>query len=65
MAHHGAVTLGQSLAKALDLVAYLEYICDLHLRALATGLPVRTLSTEEIEGVVADLQGYGQQKPAD
>jgi L-fuculose-phosphate aldolase len=65
MAHHGAVTLGPSLAKALDLVAYLEYICDLQLRALATGLPVRTLSTEEIEGVVADLQGYGQQKPED
>jgi L-fuculose-phosphate aldolase len=60
MAHHGAVTLGPSLAKALDLVAYLEYICDLQLRALATGLPVRTLSTEEIEGVVADLRGYGQ-----
>jgi L-fuculose-phosphate aldolase len=65
MAHHGAVTLGPSLAKALDLVAYLEYICDLQLRALATGLPVRTLSTEEIEGVVADLQGYGQQKRED
>jgi L-fuculose-phosphate aldolase len=65
MAHHGAVTLGPSLAKALDLVAYLEYICDLQLRALATGLPVRTLSTEEIEGVVADLQGYGQQKTQD
>ncbi len=65
MAHHGAVTLGPSLAKALDLVAYLEYICDLQLRALATGLPVRTLSTEEIEGVVADLVGYGQRKPED
>jgi L-fuculose-phosphate aldolase len=65
MAHHGAVTLAASLAKALDLVAYLEYICDLHLRALATGLPVRTLSTEEIEGVVADLRGYGQPKPGD
>ena len=65
MAHHGAVTLGPSLAKALDLVAYLEYICDLQLRALATGLPVRTLSSEEIEGVVADLVGYGQRKPED
>ena len=63
MAHHGAVVLGPSLLKALDLVAYLEYICDLQLRALATGLPVRTLSTEEIEGVVADLAGYGQQGP--
>jgi L-fuculose-phosphate aldolase len=62
MGHHGAVTVGQSLAQALDLVAYLEYVCDLHLRALATGLPVRTLSTEEIEGVVADLRGYGQRQ---
>lgn len=65
LAHHGAVTLGRSLAQGLDLVAYLEYVCDLHLRALATGLPVRTLSAEEIEGVVADLKGYGQRKPED
>ena len=60
LGNHGALTVGASLASALELVGYLEYVCDLHLRALATGLPVRTLPAEEIAGVVAAVRGYGQ-----
>jgi L-fuculose-phosphate aldolase len=64
LGNHGALTVGAALAGALELVAYLEYVCDLHLRALATGLPVRTLPAEEIDAVAAALRGYGQ-RPAD
>jgi len=63
MGNHGAVVVAATLAKAVDLAAYLEYLCDLHLRALSTGLPVRTLSPAEIERVAARLGSYGQVAP--
>ena len=65
LGNHGALTLGPSVQKALELVAYLEYVCDLHLRALATGLPVRTLPAEEIAAVAEALGGYGQSRGGD
>lgn len=61
LGNHGALTLGPSIGKALELVAYLEYVCDVQLRAMATGLPVRTLPADEIEAVREALGGYGQQ----
>jgi L-fuculose-phosphate aldolase len=48
MGNHGAVTVGATLSQAYALAEYLEYLCDVHLRALATGLPVRTLPSAEI-----------------
>ena len=60
LGNHGALTVGASLTSALDLVAYLEYVCDIQLRAMATGLPVRTLPPEEIAAVAEALGGYGQ-----
>lgn len=51
MGNHGAVTVAGSLRSAHTLAEYLEYLCDVHLRALATGLPVRTLPAEEIAAV--------------
>ncbi len=65
MGNHGAITTGPTLAKAYDLVEYLEYICDVHLRALATGLPVRTLPDHEIGHVTKKLTGYGQPSGGD
>ncbi len=55
MGNHGAVTVADSLAQAYALAEYLEYLCDVHLRALATGLPVRTLPPEEIAAVAARM----------
>lgn len=60
MGNHGAITIGPTLAKAYDLVEYLEYICDVHLRAVATGLPVRTLPDGEVAYVADKLRRYGQ-----
>ena len=60
LANHGAVILADSADQACQRAAYLEYICDVHLRALATGLPVAVLSDEEIAQVGLQLAGYGQ-----
>jgi L-fuculose-phosphate aldolase len=57
MGNHGAVTVADGLARAHALAEYLEYLCDVHLRALATGLPVRTLPPDEIAAVAARIAG--------
>ncbi|HXV92817.1 MAG TPA: class II aldolase/adducin family protein [Pseudonocardia sp.] len=63
MANHGAVVLGGTPEQALTRAAYLEYVCDVQLRALSTGLPVRTLPAEEIARVGELLASYGQTPP--
>lgn len=60
MGNHGAVVVGADLTGVLAQVPYLEYVCDVQLRALATGLPVRTLPADEIARVADLLAGYGQ-----
>ena len=47
--------VADGLTHAYALAEYLEYLCDVHLRALATGLPVRTLPPEEIDAVAARI----------
>ncbi|MGY1692074.1 class II aldolase/adducin family protein [Geodermatophilus sp. SYSU D01105] len=64
MGNHGAVLTGEDLAKVMGLVPYLEYICDVQLRAMATGAPVRVLDAEEVAEVGRRLRGYGQQATA-
>jgi L-fuculose-phosphate aldolase len=63
MANHGAVCVGDSLRTALDLAAYLEYLCDVQLRAMSTGLPILTLPSDEIGSVMAAMSGYRQAPP--
>ena len=41
---------------------YLEWLCDVYLRASSAGSP-RLLSPEEIDAVAAKLGGYGQRPP--
>jgi L-fuculose-phosphate aldolase len=65
MGNHGAVLVGEDLGKVMALVPYLEYICDVQLRAMATGAPVRVLDAEEVAEVGRRLSGYGQQSTAD
>lgn len=60
MSNHGAVSAGPNLSKAMDQLAYLEYICEVQLKAMATGHPIKVLPNEEIEKVVGMLSGYGQ-----
>jgi len=63
MGNHGALAIGATLAAAYQRVTYLEYLCEVHLRALSTGLPVRTLPAEEIALVAEQLSSYGQRAP--
>jgi L-fuculose-phosphate aldolase len=63
MANHGSVTVGGSLAKAVDHALLLEWLCELHHRASALGTP-RVLSEEQQLDVirVALERDYGTPK---
>jgi L-fuculose-phosphate aldolase len=63
MASHGAVTTGSDLRSALAGSRYLEWLCEVYLRALAAcepGESPRLLPPEEIALVAGQLAGYGQ-----
>jgi L-fuculose-phosphate aldolase len=62
MSNHGAITVGPDLAAAHDKSLYLEWLCDVYLRASSAGTP-RLLSPEQLAEVAAKLPGYGQQPP--
>lgn len=63
MANHGAVCVGDSARTALDLAEYLEYLCDVQLRAMATGMPIRTLPPDEVEWAMGAMARYRQTPP--
>ena len=69
MASHGAVTTGPDLRSALVGSRYLEWLCEVYLRALAVCAPgggsrsPRLLPAEEIALVAGQLAGYGQRAP--
>jgi L-fuculose-phosphate aldolase len=67
MANHGAVTTGPDLRSALAGSRYLEWLCEVYLRALAAGQDragPRLLPAGEIALVAGQLAGYGQQPPS-
>ena len=59
MGNHGAVTVGPDLVTAHDKSIYLEWLCEVYLRASSAGSP-RLLSALEIDAVGSKLEGYGQ-----
>jgi L-fuculose-phosphate aldolase len=59
MGNHGAVTIGPGLQAAHDRSQYLEWLCDVYLRASAAGAP-RLLPAGEVSAVAAKLASYGQ-----
>jgi len=62
LANHGTVTVGDDLASAYLLSRYLEWLCDVWLRAQSAGTP-RVLPDAEIQRVVEKLATYGQRFP--
>jgi L-fuculose-phosphate aldolase len=65
MANHGAVTTGPDLKSALVGSRYLEWLCEVYLRALAVSgaghrAGPRLLPADEIALVAGQLAGYGQ-----
>jgi L-fuculose-phosphate aldolase len=58
---HGAVTVGPDLVTAHDKSVYLEWLCDVYLRASAAGSP-RLLPSAELDAVAVKMAGYGQHR---
>ena len=61
MKNHGAITIGPSLKKAVDLLPILEYVCEIQLKAMATGADIALLSADQIESAVGGMSPYGKQ----
>ncbi|MGH3319107.1 MAG: class II aldolase/adducin family protein [Streptosporangiaceae bacterium] len=59
LGNHGALTVGGTLGEAYSRAVYLEWLCDVYLRARAVGEP-RLLPSDEIERVRHKLGTYGQ-----
>lgn len=61
MKNHGAITIGPTVKKAAGLLPILEYVCQIHLRAMATGAPIALLSPEQMADAKAAIADYGKQ----
>ena len=60
MANHGAITIGATLDSALSLLPYLEYVCEVQLRAMATGRAIKLLTDEQMEAACSAMSSYGK-----
>lgn len=61
MKNHGAITIGKSAMKAAQMLPILEYVCEVQLRAMATGAPIALLSEAEMANAKAAMADYGKQ----
>ena len=61
MKNHGAITIGPTVKKSAGLLPILEYVCEIHLRAMATGAPIALLSPEQMADAKAAIADYGKQ----
>jgi L-fuculose-phosphate aldolase len=64
LGNHGAVLVAAGPDTALEHAEYLEYLCDVALRALSSNREPRLLDEAEISRVRAALAGYGQHPPS-
>jgi L-fuculose-phosphate aldolase len=58
LGNHGVITYGPALDAAYTRAVYLEWVCEVYLRASAAGRP-RLLPPDEIERVRVRLASYG------
>lgn len=59
LAHHGLIAGEKNLDKALWLAHEIEVLASWYLKLLATGLPIPTLSKEEMQVVLEKFKSYG------
>ncbi len=64
LANHGTIAYGAGLAEAYSRAVYLEWICEVYLRARAAGTPA-LLPPEEIERVRRKLASYDARPPGE
>ena len=62
--HHGVIAVGRDLRQALFSCVYLEEAAKTVSLALSTGMPMATMTQEQIDEAVAVFHRYGQ-KPID
>jgi L-fuculose-phosphate aldolase len=60
LGNHGAVTVGSTLAEAYERAVYLEWVCEVALRVLSSGVIPRLLDGVELDDATARLATYGQ-----
>lgn len=58
--HHGVISIGRDLRQALFSCVYLEEAAKTVSVALSTGLPMATMTQEQIDEAVAVFHRYGQ-----
>ena len=63
MRNHGTLVYADTLARAFDHTAQLEWMCRVWLMARPAGTAPHTLSTRELAEVAEQLRGYGQRPP--
>ncbi len=61
MSNHGAITIGETVKKAVNLLPVLEYICEIQLRAMATGAPIKLLTQAQMDDALGAMSSYGVQ----
>lgn len=60
MAHHGLVAGGTTLAKALKVALEIESLCEVYLKALATGQEPMLLDAAQMAEVIERFRRYGK-----
>ena len=60
LGNHGAVAIGSTLAEAYERALYLEWVCEVALRVLSSGVIPRLLDGVELDDATARLATYGQ-----
>ncbi|GAA0264123.1 class II aldolase/adducin family protein [Cryptosporangium japonicum] len=60
LGNHGAVAVGKSLSEAYERAVYLEWVCEVALRVLSSGMIPRLLDGVELDDATARLATYGQ-----
>jgi L-fuculose-phosphate aldolase len=60
LGNHGAVTIGATLEEAYEGAVYLEWVCEVALRVLSSGMMPRLLDGVEMDDAAARLASYGQ-----
>lgn len=65
LGNHGAIALGATLAQAYERAGYLEWLCEVALRTLSSGLPPRVLAEAQLSSVATRIAGYGQRAPSE
>ena len=59
LAHHGLVTAGPTLARAMKLMQEVEALCDAYLKALAVAEPT-VLNSAQMAEVIEKFRSYGR-----